>query len=297
MSKIIYCLQIYSLPEQVQQLINRLDDYNVIFVINVSSLSNIANFKFFARYSELYYVNDALRVKVYWGGYSQVQQTLNSFIWITNNITDYTHVILLSETTYPIKNSFFISEFFRNNKEKSFFRFSKIGDMCKWKNPIYRLNRLYLYDLIKFNRNNWAKKIIINIFKKIKVNNIINYKLKFFNYDIYAGSNWFSINKKMLEYVINFINCNDKFLKLFKYAGLADEIFFHTILLNSKYSKDIVNYNYLYVDWSDKTEWPKVFRINDFHKLSKIPHFFARKFNMNVDRDILDKIDNCILGV
>lgn len=69
--------------------------------------------------------------------------------------------------------------------------------------------------------------------KFIRLSNVTNYKLKHFNYDIYAGSNWLNINKQMLEYVDNFLTENQKYIKLFKYSGLADEIFFHTILLNS----------------------------------------------------------------
>lgn len=60
----------------------------------------------------------------------------------------------------------------------------------------------------------------------------------------------------------------------------------------------MVNYNYLYLDWSNKKEWPKIFRESDFKKLTRVRHFFTRKCNIDIDVDVdekfLDMLDNFI---
>lgn len=137
MKKFIYCFHVWTRPHQIQRLISRLDAEDVIFVINVSKCSNIKDFSFKTNHNNLFYVNDDLSVKVFWGGISQVQQTINSFKWIRENITtDYSHVHLLRESEYILKPPSKIKEFYFNNPDKSYFKFSKIDVESKWKQPV-----------------------------------------------------------------------------------------------------------------------------------------------------------------
>jgi len=78
-----------------------------------------------------------------------------------------------------------------------------------------------------------------------------------------------------------------------------DEIVFQSILCNSSFKKNIVNNNYHYIDWSDHLKGnnkgnPNVLITNDYEKIINSNKFFARKFDNEVDENILDMIDKHI---
>ena len=45
-----------------------------------------------------------------------------------------------------------------------------------------------------------------------------------------------------------------------------------------------------YVDWSSGPEFPRTMRVDDYDKIRNSDCLFARKFNRDVDRVIIDKI-------
>ena len=75
----------------------------------------------------------------------------------------------------------------------------------------------------------------------------------------------------------------------------ADESYFQTILANADHL-NLKNDNYRYVDWSTKAAHPKTIELEDLPRLLASPAHFARKFNIEVDREIFDQLDKIILG-
>jgi hypothetical protein len=54
----------------------------------------------------------------------------------------------------------------------------------------------------------------------------------------------------------------------------------------------LINNNLRYIDWSENQSSPKTITVKDKEKLMESNAFFARKFDMNIDADILDFLDN-----
>lgn len=63
-------------------------------------------------------------------------------------------------------------------------------------------------------------------------------------------------------------------------------------LNNSVFSKDMINNNLRYVDWSEGKVNPKTLPMEDAEKLKNSEKLFARKFNTEVDNKILAYIGN-----
>lgn len=62
--------------------------------------------------------------------------------------------------------------------------------------------------------------------------------------------------------------------------------------MNSPYAGTIVNDNLRYIEWNDPASGsPAVLCRRDFPKIARAPHLFARKFDMFVDNEVLDLID------
>jgi hypothetical protein len=115
------------------------------------------------------------------------------------------------------------------------------------------------------------------------------------NFKCYKGSTWFALNYRCIEYMRKFMQENERVIKYYRRTIFADESIFQTILLNNPNLK-IANDNKRFISWKDyNAPSPEVLRVNDFHRIIKSGQHFARKFDSNVDSEILDLIDQHIM--
>lgn len=83
------------------------------------------------------------------------------------------------------------------------------------------------------------------------------------------------------------------------YGKCVDEIFLQTLVYNSDFYKNIYSskekYNLAmrFIDWKHGN--PYVFKKDDFDRLIKSDALFARKFDINIDADIIHLISNYII--
>jgi hypothetical protein len=98
--------------------------------------------------------------------------------------------------------------------------------------------------------------------------------------------------------VCEFLENNPKYIKYHKYSLLPDEMFFQTIMMNlakKDSSIKIKNNSLTYANWIKKDcSLPVTFVANDFDELkenSKKEKFFARKFDADIDEEIMNLLD------
>jgi len=287
--KIAYLMVAYKRPTQLPRLVNALNNSNTSFFIHVDKKVNILPY-----YKELktlkdqnsHFINN--RVKVYWGGYSLVQAIINGLKEICNSKIYFDYVILLSESDYPIKTNEYISNFFIQNLGKQFLEYGPVPRKNWIDGGIKRLSRYHFMDI----RNRYLKYILKILSKYIPRNHVLK------GTKIYGGNLWWCITYNCAEFILDFIDNNPKYCKYFKYTMLPDEVFFHTIIVNSIFHKDIINKCLHYIDWTipDHTgHYPRIIIKNDFDTLSSVDKLFARKFDIYFDSEILDLIDEKIL--
>ena len=108
------------------------------------------------------------------------------------------------------------------------------------------------------------------------------------------GSNWFSITDEFARYVLT---QRDWTRKVFRNTFCCDEIFIHTLLVNSKFrdnlyhkefDNDMLKGSMRFVDWERGK--PYIFTIDDIEILKQSEAMFARKFDENVDSEIIREI-------
>ena len=115
---------------------------------------------------------------------------------------------------------------------------------------------------------------------------------------LYKGTQWFGITSELRDYIIEYLQDNEWYIKAFKNSLCGDEIFFHTIIYNSKfreniyqdYDKSNICYQALrYIDWKTGPDYPRILNENDFEKIKDTECIFARKFDENLDLDLYRK--------
>jgi len=110
----------------------------------------------------------------------------------------------------------------------------------------------------------------------------------------YGRSQWVTITPVCVKYVLDYLKENPEAYKFFKWTWAVDEIIFQTILLNSPFKDTIVNENKRYIKFENNELNPKILKSSDADILLQSNKFFARKFSMQEDSQILDILDKAM---
>lgn len=273
----------------LEKLINLIDDERNDIYIHIDKKVKNFDFNYYksiVKYSNLIFVD---RIKVNWGGFSQIKAELILFKKSYKKKYDYYH--LISGVDLPIKSQEYIHTFL-SDCNLDFLTHIKNEYIP---NEVYqRVSKFYLFQDSNIPLIKSIDKLLINIQNILNINRWKSYiKLQY-------GSNWASLTHESVKYIIE----NEKFIyKKFKYTLCADEIYKQTLLVNNKkyrkklflyeYNKYHVSYNMRHIDW--KRGNPYIFLSEDYEELMNNKAFFARKFDFNKDKNIIDKIYQKIL--
>lgn len=113
-------------------------------------------------------------------------------------------------------------------------------------------------------------------------------------YLYYGGADWFTVREDCVEDLLCFIKREEKFESLFFYSLSGAEIYYVSIFNMTSKGVDIENMNMLrYVDWAPRGQIlpigsPNTCTMDFLHDIEYSGAFFARKFNMSVDSEIIN---------
>lgn len=214
-----------------------------------------------------YYVN--------WGGRNillaelfLIQQALKS------DSFDYIH--LMSGTDMPIRSLSEFKTFFKRYEGLSFMEYHRYP-IPKWENgSMRRIEFYWINDYINF-RNPKNHNIFETIFN-FQVKHNIRRRLPKHYEILYGGSNWMSLYKDCAHELIPDSSSKLGFLKRLRFTFASDEVYIHTVLLNSKAQKNIVNDNKRYIDWNGIGGSPSILKEEKFREVVFSQCLLGRKF-------------------
>lgn len=268
-------------PKQLGLLISHLQtDFDLFIQIDKKSSINIDELP---QYENVHYYKD---IEVYWGEFSQVENMCSILNKAYNN-KKYKNYLYISGDDLPIKSNSFITSFFETNPNKIY----------AYANPLpiktwgfnHGFDRLDRYWFVKFKSRKFVK-----IFSRITliVQRALFIKIKRFPIDYYAGSNWINLTLESVEYINTFIEQNPKFFKKLKYSRATDEIWAQTILMNSPLKQNVVNHDMRFINWEKGPDYPRTLDLSDYEDLINSKALFARKFNINKNKEVIEAIYN-----
>lgn len=285
-----YLIMAHNNRMQLEQLLIALDhDMNDIY-LHIDIKSSIFDDYFsddkpfdFLQNSHCYLVP---RTNIQWGGYSQINAEI-LLLKTALSTGDYLRFHLLSGVDLPIKTQEFIHDFFDSNQNKEFVHFD-----YEQKRSVIE-SRMSQYHLLinKIGRRKsilqWFEKLSRAFQKAIGINRIRNDGVEY-----KKGANWFSITRDLARFVVDH---EPLIKKKFKMTKCCDEVFLQTLVYNSHF-KDFLYFdqgqnryhNMRYIDWTRGN--PYVFQSGDYEELMQSPDLFARKFDENIDIQIIKRI-------
>ncbi|MFA0581952.1 beta-1,6-N-acetylglucosaminyltransferase [Vibrio breoganii] len=122
------------------------------------------------------------------------------------------------------------------------------------------------------------------------------------NYDLlpklYKGTNWFTLSYDCIVYISRYLEDNPWYLNAFNESFCGDEVFFHTIVMNSVFAETIYKMTepnlplraLRYIDWESGPEYPKILNCADLESIHKKDVLFARKISEKYNYNELVRI-------
>ena len=294
-----YLILVHNNLDQLEMLIKKLKTSNSEVYVHLDK-----KIKEFKKIKNIHYIEN--RQSISWGGTSMIKAEIIWFSEIYKKMKKWDHIVLISWQCYPIKKIQYIENYIESLKNKSCMTYDAVGDF------IGRLDKYFFYDnnfhlpkiiddwifalvwlFVKLGSPhrvpaiNHAVWVIVNLFlprRKYLIN----------NYELYKWDQWMVLSYEHIKWILEFLETKKwkKYLSSFEYTSCSDEMFFQIMMLNDeKIKKEINNELLWYIEREKEANSPNTLTIKDLDKITKSDKLFARKFNINVDRAILEKLD------
>ncbi len=305
-----YIVLAHKNPYQLFRLINKLNAPWTRFYVHIDKQVEIEPFK-----KDLYHLNNVQflekkdRRAGIWGDIGIVEATINALRLIVNQEkTGYT--ILLTGQDYPLHSNSEIHDFFKANNGLNFITSNQIPNKIWDREGMPRINRYKInksnrrghilllpsiYDKEFYSRETLGKLNFLRKTGKFRELKTILTKRRFpENLIPYGGSVYWALPMDTIKIILSYIDQNTDYLKYHKYTLCADEIFFQSIIMKIISDENLIRPSLTYTNWKRKIgPLPVTFKEEDIDELYKasVDHLFARKFDYNIDRKILDRLD------
>lgn len=300
--KIAYLLMAHKQPSQVARLVTILDGHGRSdFYIHVDARSttfmNSPSVDVIREKSNVVFVTD--RVPVYWGGYSVVEATLRLLRRaVETNRFDY--AVLLSGQDFPIKSNGYVDSFFELHAGKEFISYTSLPPQVPYWGPsimeriecywwVDEVRRLFeATGSMRLQKWGWGgyRRLTSSIYRRLP-----SLKRKFLpGMTPYGGATWFAISFLCARYVLDYVREHPEYCKFFRHTLVSDELFFHTLILNSKFRGNVVSDSLRFTEWEAGASSPRVLTLVDFDRLVQSDTLFARKIEMPSSAELLEKL-------
>ena len=283
-----YIVLAHKNPKQLHRLIQVLDDGQSVFFVHIDKRKDINDFSKVWNYGPQVMMIE--RENTSWGGFGLVEATLNALRAVVESGINFGMVSLLSGEDYPIKSNVDIDRYFESSPYSLFIDYAQLPDFGKWTKGggLYRINKFFFGLSIPERLASRTINLIGLFIPPLKRQYTIGLKP-------YWGSQWWSIDMYSVKFILEYVQINPAYSMFHRFTFAPDEVFFQTILLNAEdehIKGKLKNDAKRFMVWEqDGHAHPKVFRTDDLHNIIESDALFARKFDTEIDEEILDLID------
>ncbi len=277
-------------PALLARTIRALERDNHFFFINVdkktrdfegfeSSLGGCRNVFFF-------------RESVYHCGISHLYCLLKIIKQARQNKPEIDFYHIISGQDYPLRSSECFDDFFENN-ERSYMYFDNEEYLRSMKNIFVRMSQDW-----HLNRTGGRLRRVYNILKMPRLLGLVFRRKDNPDYYNNSGWDWFSWNKKVVDYVFRYLDKNPDYIKRYNHTVTPTEHIFHAILGPVCNELQIEKMEPLrFVSWNPqrpvKTSYrPYNLTHEDYDKVINSRAFFCRKVDEQESSKLLDMIDS-----
>lgn len=313
---------------QFRRLIERLDSAEARFYIHVDASADLSDFENELRSNErCVFLTGAQRLPITWGHVNMVKAVLHG---ITRILADQRrgYTLLLSGQDYPLKSNAYIQQFFQANYGTNFIECFSLPvtqqsavsvhggiNRATWiqaKRVSGSMDRLDDYTFFfsqrkgnyttlppfskDFFRSPKNFRYAIGLLRRQPINFIRLFSKRKFPAELkpFGGSQWWALPYETILFLDQYSKANPYFLEYNNFTLISDEIFFQTLVANHfpAIAPPVTYANFMRPPGYE----PATFTVADIQELTNNPCLFARKFDSDLDEEILNKLDEFALG-
>lgn len=286
MKKHAYLIMAHTQPELLKKLLQMLDDERNDIYLHIDSKAKDYPLQEIAAVLKKSKCIFTERTDVKWGSYSQINCEM---VLLKEAVkTEHAYYHLLSGMDLPIKSQDEIHTFF---EKYNGLEFVDEDDSVISETALSRVKYTHKF----YGKAGSVKDILGALSTKGQKLFGVDKTKKYGDIVFQKGRNWFSITHGLAKLVAE----KEVWIKeVFGQSVCGDELFLQTVARNSEFAVKICNPNTMpqipdtrYIDWErGSNNNPYVFRTSDYEELKNASGLFARKFDLNVDKEIVEKL-------
>lgn len=272
---IAYFLLVHRFPEQFKRMFQAIYAPGNIYLVHIDRNSDKALAREIEVFLAPYQGAEILPARrVLWGGYSLVEAELRGMRRLLEMDAGWTHFINLSGQDFPLKSQGYIRDYLSAHPDTQFMRCA--DQMAIRPDTMNRVSHVFIEAFRRMFRTRIARNFPRGATP-------------------FIGTQWKAVSRRFCEFA-----CYDpltaRFKRFYKRSFIADEGFFQTLLMNGfLHGNVVVDDDLRTIDWvpdGDIKLRPRTFTKDDATWLTLSPDLFARKFDMNEDREIFDLLEH-----
>ena len=243
--KIAHLVQTHKNPELLRRRIGFLSSDESAFFIHVDAKSDINDFSSI-RGGNVFF--SERRVPVYWAEYSMVEAILILIRQAMDAPRKYDYFILSTGSDYPLRSRQYIHDFFERNNGREFISAIRMinEDGCV---AIHQINTLRIPSDKPFYH------AVMRVVNQTGLTRR-DYRRHLGDMAPYFGNAGWALTRSACQYILEFVKGNPSYCKYFENSFAPDEMFFHTILGNSRFARQMRRH-LTFEDWSNQEELKK----------------------------------------
>lgn len=270
-----FLISAYTEPSSLHALIKKLDGMiNADFYIHIDKKVLIEPFQSsLIGMPNVYFVKE--RIRVNWGGYSQVEMQLSMIREMLSKNIHYRRVINLTGTDYPIVKKEVLYEKLRNSQIEYICGFDVKKEICPGKRKMeLKYSCFYLMDTIRPIRALVLRlRIPQPLYRQV-------------DYSLYFGSEYWALTYECISELFEGYLNNKQLQKLLRFSFVPSEAWVHTMFYNSRWRyraihEPRIKYEGLIslspVSFFKYTDSIKILDEEDYEDIIQSGRLFARK--------------------
>jgi len=215
-----------------------------------------------------------------WGDIAFTKATLRCVRWITEQVPDFSWIVLLSGQDYPAKSPRRIEEELLASKADAFIHWEAVPPISSHRSSDWQRGmskRYYWHYLPGTHRSIPLPRL------RFMLGGVV----------LLAGATWWNLGRRAVERILSNPELTDYLVQRLRSTIVIDEAFFQTALLNSAGGLDIVNNHRRFYRFSKAggAAHPDVLTIRDADAILASDAFFVRKVDEEASAELLDRLD------
>jgi hypothetical protein len=282
--KLAYFMAAHKGPDQLRSLVRSIyspENYYLLHMDRVADAAcHAAVRELDANYPNVWVLPGK---NIHWGGYSVVANELRGMQRLLALADDWDYFINLSGQDMPLRSQGEISTYLAEHHGRNFIECFRPDLSDRWLNALARIRKVRFE--MPFSKRTRAIPLL-RIDRSFLLDGAV----------WYGGSQWFILTREFCQYVAHAKEIA-KYRRFFRSTFAADEAFFQTAIMNSEFKKTVVNDTKRYVVFEGESPNPRILTMRDYPALCASNAFFARKFDDQIDQEVINRLaDRALQG-